>query len=93
MVAAACAFGNSLTLPLVFLSSLLPAAAYDRAVGYTALFLAAWSPLLWSLGYAQLSSAGFATEAPGERGTLSQAERPVKALICRMHAISSGAEA
>ena len=32
LVAAACTFGNSLTLPLVFLSSLLPGAAYDRAV-------------------------------------------------------------
>ena len=36
--------------------SLLPAAAFDRAVGYTALFLVGWSPLLWSLGYSQLSS-------------------------------------
>ena len=42
MIMACCAFGNSLTLPLVFLSSLLPAAAYQRAVGYTALFLAGW---------------------------------------------------
>ena len=58
MTAAACAFGNTLTLPLVFLAALLPAAAYERAVGYTALFLMGWSPLLWSVGYQLLGSAG-----------------------------------
>ena len=58
----ACTFGNTLTLPLIFMMSLLPAAAFDRAVGYTALFLVGWSPLLWSLGYSQLSSAGFSPE-------------------------------
>ncbi len=63
---AACTFGNSLTLPLVFLNALLPAAAFDRAVGYTALFLTGWSPLLWSLGYSQLATAGFAAEGSGK---------------------------
>ena len=58
LTAAACAFGNTLTLPLVFLAALLPAAAYERAVGYTALFLMGWSPLLWSVGYQLLGSAG-----------------------------------
>ena len=62
----ACTFGNTLTLPLIFMMSLLPAAAFDRAVGYTALFLVGWSPLLWSLGYSQLSSAG----SPEERSKL-----------------------
>ena len=65
LVSAACTFGNSLTLPLVFLNALLPAAAFDRAVGYTALFLTGWSPLLWSLGYSQLASAGCAAEGQG----------------------------
>ena len=69
-MAAACTFGNSLTLPLVFLSSLLPGAAYERAVGYTALFLAGWSPLLWSLGYAQLSAVALSPAGPGERSSL-----------------------
>ena len=45
-----CAFGNSLTLPLVFLLALLPAAAADRATGYLALFMMGWSPMLWSFG-------------------------------------------
>lgn len=65
LVRAACTFGNSLTLPLVFLNALLPSAAFDRAVGYTALFLTGWSPLLWSLGYSQLATAGFAAEGSG----------------------------
>jgi len=51
IVKAACAFGNSVTLPLIFFSTLLSGAAYDLAAGYTALFLIAWSPALWSLGY------------------------------------------
>lgn len=66
LVSTACTFGNSLTLPLVFMSSLMPAADFDRAVGYTALFLTGWSPLLWSLGYSQLTSAGFAANASGK---------------------------
>ncbi|KAK9839222.1 hypothetical protein WJX81_002161 [Elliptochloris bilobata] len=65
MTAAACAFGNSLTLPLVFLAALLPAAAYERAVGYTALFLMGWSPLLWSVGYKLLGSAGDLADETG----------------------------
>ena len=44
--------------------SLLPAAAFDRAVGYTALFLVGWSPLLWSLGYSQLSSLELSSGEP-----------------------------
>lgn len=42
MVACSCAFGNSLTLPLVFLMSLLPGHAVDRATGYIALFMIGW---------------------------------------------------
>jgi predicted permease len=71
LVATACTFGNSLTLPLVFMDSLMAPAAFDRAIGYTALFLTGCSPLLWSLGYSQLTSAGFAADAPG--GALCQA--------------------
>ncbi len=52
MVPAAAAFGNSFTLPAVFLTALLPKALADRALGYAALFLLAWSPCLWSLGLA-----------------------------------------
>ncbi|KAL4420711.1 hypothetical protein ABPG75_010367 [Micractinium tetrahymenae] len=52
MVAASAAFGNSFTLPAVFLTTLLPAPLADRALGYAALFLLAWSPCLWSIGMA-----------------------------------------
>jgi hypothetical protein len=43
-------FGNSMTLPLVFMSSLLTGAPAERAVGYLALYQLAWSPMLWALG-------------------------------------------
>ena len=56
MVAASAAFGNSFTLPAVFLTTLLPKALADRAVGYAALFLLAWSPCLWSIGMALMGS-------------------------------------
>ena len=69
LVASACTFGNSLTLPLVFLMGLLPGPQFERAVGYTALFLAGWSPLLWSLGYAQLSAVALSPAGPGERSS------------------------
>lgn len=55
MVAASAAFGNSFTLPAVFLTTLLPAPLADRALGYAALFLLAWSPCLWSIGLALIS--------------------------------------
>ena len=55
LVPAAAAFGNSFTLPAVFLTTLLPPALADRALGYAALFLLAWSPCLWSLGMALIA--------------------------------------
>jgi len=67
LTAAACAFGNSLTLPLVFLAALLPAGAFDRAAGYTALFLVGWSPLLWSVGLRLLRGAGDLADETGAR--------------------------
>ncbi|KAL4451371.1 hypothetical protein ABPG77_009443 [Micractinium sp. CCAP 211/92] len=58
MVAASAAFGNSFTLPAVFLTTLLPAPLADRALGYAALFLLAWSPCLWSIGMALVGGKG-----------------------------------
>ncbi len=49
MVRASCMFGNSMTLPLVFMGSLLVGPPGERAVGYLALYQMAWSPLLWAL--------------------------------------------
>lgn len=51
LVQLSCAFGNTLTLPLVFILALLPSAAADSAVAFIALFLVGWSPCLWSVGY------------------------------------------
>ena len=59
-----CAFGNSLTLPLVFLLALLPGHAADRATGYLALFMMGWSPMLWSFGL-QLLGKSMPSSQPG----------------------------
>ncbi|GJP62396.1 hypothetical protein CLOP_g19466, partial [Closterium sp. NIES-67] len=55
VVMSACAFGNSLTLPLVFLATLLSKADADRAAGYLALFMVGWSPTFWTLGYSMFT--------------------------------------
>eukprot|EP00892_Ulva_mutabilis_P006156 jgi/Ulvmu1/3912/UM018_0135.1 len=57
LVQTACAFGNSLTLPLLFLVSLVPAAQEGLATGAVALFLLGWSPMFWTLGLRRLTTA------------------------------------
>ncbi|CAD7701047.1 unnamed protein product [Ostreobium quekettii] len=52
---AACAFGNSFTLLLIFMLTLLPTALADSATAYVALFLLGWSPCFWSIGFAILN--------------------------------------
>ena len=64
LVMSCCAFGNSLTLPLVFLLALLPGPAADRATGYLALFMMGWSPMLWSFGL-QLLGRSMPASQPG----------------------------
>lgn len=41
---------SPLVQPAIFFATLLPPALADRALGYAALFLLAWSPCLWSFG-------------------------------------------
>jgi predicted permease len=67
VVTLACAFGNSFTLPLVFLSDVLPAAQLDVAASYVALFLVGWSPALWSIGYHILNMGVKAPKSDKER--------------------------
>lgn len=57
LVQTACAFGNSLTLPLLFLLSLIPPGTEGVATGAIALFLLGWSPMFWTLGLRRLTSA------------------------------------
>lgn len=64
LVLTCCAFGNSVTLPLVFLLALLPGAAADRATGYLALFMMGWSPMLWTFGL-YLLNRGMPNNQPG----------------------------
>jgi hypothetical protein len=68
LITAACAFGNSFTLPAVFFLSLLPGVLADQAIAYSGLFLLAWSPCLWSFGLTIVEN-GFT------RGTISAPDR------------------
>ena len=82
-----CAFGNSLTLPLVFLLALLPAAAADRATGYLALFMMGWSPMLWTFGLQLLGGSSPPTQ-PGGPADLcltfpdESCKEPMAQLVC-----------
>ncbi|ERN05442.1 protein PIN-LIKES 5 isoform X1 [Amborella trichopoda] len=51
LIIAACAFGNSVSLPLVILAGLLSHVDGGTAAGYVALYNVGGSPLLWSIGY------------------------------------------
>ena len=54
-VGACCAFGNTFTLPLVFLAEVLGASYADKVAGFIALYLIGWSPALWTVGYQLLA--------------------------------------
>ena len=58
LVTLASSFGSSFTLPVVFFHSMLAPAAAERALGYTALILLSWSPLMWSLGLSIVNGGG-----------------------------------
>ena len=62
---ACCAFGNTFTLPIVFLVEVLGAAFGDRVAGYVALYLIGWSPALWTVGYALVTGAAGAGAGAG----------------------------
>ncbi|KAK3287369.1 hypothetical protein CYMTET_5116 [Cymbomonas tetramitiformis] len=72
MMILTCGFGNSLTLPLVFLMEILTPMEVERAVGYIALFLVGWSPSLWTLGYNLLNSEEEAQKGSGWRAPSDQ---------------------
>ena len=75
MVAPSCAFGNSFTLPAIFFATLLPPALADRALGYAALFLLAWSPCLWSLGMSLVGAKLPPPQAQGGGATPQQEQQ------------------
>ncbi|CAI5990016.1 unnamed protein product [Closterium sp. NIES-64] len=87
VVMAACAFGNSLTLPLVFLATLLTRADADRAAGYLALFMvgstAFWtlggSTAFWTLGYSMFRGGSNAQEEGDEEGVEGSAAAKMEA--------------
>ncbi|KAI5066294.1 hypothetical protein GOP47_0018918 [Adiantum capillus-veneris] len=71
LLTAASAFGNTITLPLVFLSGMLSQSDYSTAAGYLALYTVGWSPCLWTLGYLILSSTSGPSEPVGSDQCLS----------------------
>lgn len=75
MVVAGCAFGNSVTLPLLLLAAVLSPADAQRATGIAALFMAGWSPLLWSAGWRILAPLGTDEASPAD----GQADVPPRA--------------
>lgn len=75
LIITASAFGNSLTLPLVFLTTLFQGHApvkLDAAIACTALVQIAWYPLVWSVGYKSLCEGSARTSAT-RSATLSAA--------------------
>lgn len=76
LIVTACAFGNSLTLPLVFLTTLFygDAASLDAAIARTAIVQIAWYPLVWSVGYRTLVG-GTTTEKTAPARTARTADR------------------
>ncbi|XP_057852554.1 uncharacterized protein LOC131062829 [Cryptomeria japonica] len=63
LVIAACAFGNTVTLPLVILSGILSPKDASMANAFVALVMIGWSPFLWSYGY-QMFNTAFAENTP-----------------------------
>ena len=72
---ACCAFGNTFTLPIVFLVEVLGAAFGDRVAGYVALYLIGWSPTLWTVGYVLITGAAGPTPTAASLPTSASAEK------------------
>ncbi|KAL3683882.1 hypothetical protein R1sor_001904 [Riccia sorocarpa] len=69
LIVAACAFNNSLTLPLVFLNGVLGSTEeINRAAGYLALYMVGWSPAMWTVGYKILTSGDEVQDAESFEG-------------------------
>ena len=72
---ACCAFGNTFTLPIVFLVEVLGAAFGDRVAGYVALYLIGWSPTLWTVGYVLITGAAGPTPTAASLPASASAEK------------------
>lgn len=62
-----CSFGNTVTLPLLYLMTMLPAADASRAAGFMSLFHAAWSPCLWVFGYSRVQEVSRSRQQQGPK--------------------------
>ncbi|XP_024400516.1 uncharacterized protein [Physcomitrium patens] len=65
IVTAACAFGNSFTLPLIFMTGVLAAEEASKVAGYLALFMVGWSPALWIVGYSLIATGDEESDSRG----------------------------
>ncbi len=85
---------------VVFFSSMLPGPAAERALGYLALILLSWSPLLWSAGPLLLrgpngagSSSSSSASSSGGSGSESEADEAAAGAHRRSALASSPAAA
>ena len=51
LVTLVCAFQNCLSLPMLYLSCMLPAAEAARAAAATSVYYSTWAPLLYAVGF------------------------------------------
>lgn len=83
---AACSFGNTFTLPLVFLTEVLGRARADETAGYIALYLIGWTPVLWTVGFLLIAGpvavAGLSKD--GEKDALRDAFLTTRATMGRI---------
>ena len=78
---ACCAFGNTFTLPLVFLAEVLGASYADKVAGFIALYLIGWSPALWTVGYQLLAGGdGDGSAAGADAGEEDASKSPPASL-------------
>ena len=79
---ACCAFGNTFTLPLVFLAEVLGASYADKVAGFIALYLIGWSPALWTVGYQLLAGGdGDGSAAGADAGEEDASKSPPPASL------------
>lgn len=83
---AACSFGNTFTLPLVFLTEVLGRTRADETAGYIALYLIGWTPVLWTVGFLLIAGpvavAGLSKD--GEKDALRDAFLTARATMGRI---------
>lgn len=84
LVGLACAFGNCLALPTLYLSSMLPPEELARAAACTAVCYSVWSPMLWLFGYGKLKRQQLDEELGPEAAAARRQRRAARGLWWRL---------